>query len=108
MSTTRRFGVLALSVAVAAGCGEKARVVGAGGTAGGAGSTSTGELDASVESLTDMPATGDDLSAPWVGPCSAQHPCEAGRCFESQCLPDNGACTDDNECQNDTWCYCAG
>ena len=52
---------------------------------------------------------GDDAGK-WSGPCDeVVHPCDPGqRCFESQCIPDQGTCVSDNECQNDTWCHCRG
>ncbi len=41
--------------------------------------------------------------------CDDQHPCPMGKmCFEGQCLPDNGTCMTDDECQNDTYCDCLG
>jgi FG-GAP-like repeat len=41
--------------------------------------------------------------------CDPQHPCPAGKvCFENGCIPDNGTCTGDDDCQNDSYCLCQG
>ena len=51
---------------------------------------------------------GPDLAVPGVA-CSDQNPCPMGkRCVDGTCLPDNGSCVNDNTCENDTYCDCAG
>ena len=41
--------------------------------------------------------------------CDDARPCPTGqRCHQSVCIPDNGTCSDDNQCQNDTYCDCTG
>jgi hypothetical protein len=41
--------------------------------------------------------------------CSQTDPCPAGNvCFDGQCIPDNGSCTSDDDCENDTYCDCTG
>ncbi|MSP61074.1 MAG: hypothetical protein EXR72_12160 [Myxococcales bacterium] len=67
-----------------------------------------------------LPPRGIDLAVPVLGDggtsdlsvsvdqCDEQHSCPPGkRCFNNQCIPDNGVCQDDNQCQNDTYCVCA-
>src|SRR5205807_2066167 len=43
-----------------------------------------------------------------AAPCSATKPCAGSlRCYAGQCIPDNGTCLADNDCQNDTYCNCS-
>ncbi|HLH28393.1 MAG TPA: VCBS repeat-containing protein [Acidimicrobiales bacterium] len=42
-------------------------------------------------------------------PCGDGAACPAGdRCWSGACIPDNGPCATDDQCQNDTWCACPG
>jgi hypothetical protein len=39
--------------------------------------------------------------------CDADTACPSGRrCIDGMCLPDNGTCLTDNDCENDTFCAC--
>ena len=52
----------------------------------------------------------EDLAMP-VDPvnCDDTHPCKTGkRCYMGTCIPDNGTCQTDNDCQNDSYCDCTG
>src|SRR5947209_10872938 len=62
------------------------------------------------ESTSDLAVSFTDDGGNWNGPCDdAQHPCAQGqRCYMSMCIADNGNCTSDNDCQNDTYCDCTG
>jgi len=56
----------------------------------------------------DLAAAYDDPTGSWSGPCDPlAHPCAPGqRCFEGGCVVDNGGCTTDEDCQNDSFCQC--
>ena len=43
-----------------------------------------------------------------LGPCDDQlNPCAAGlRCFQSACILDDGTCSVDDDCEDDSWCDC--
>src|SRR4051812_10786396 len=58
----------------------------------------------------DLAVTFADDGGVWNGPCDdVDHPCRQGeRCYMSMCIQDNGGCTDDNQCENDTYCDCTG
>src|SRR5262245_39419316 len=62
----------------------------------------------------DGGASGSDINfnfdfAGQQASCDDQHPCPPGRrCYDSMCIPDNGTCANDDECQNDTYCDCTG
>jgi hypothetical protein len=62
----------------------------------GDGGKGNGDMSASVF---DFAGTG--------GPCSDTNPCPQGqRCLEMVCIPDNGTCNTDSDCENDTYCDC--
>ncbi len=51
-------------------------------------------------------ATAEDAAVP---NCAQGTPCPSGqRCYQADCIPDNGLCQTDDECQNDTYCDCLG
>ena len=39
--------------------------------------------------------------------CNDSTACPTGQRCVTFCIPDNGTCSDDNDCQNDTYCYCS-
>jgi hypothetical protein len=42
-------------------------------------------------------------------PCDDTHPCPSGQlCYASHCIPDNGPCVSDDDCENDSYCDCTG
>jgi hypothetical protein len=56
----------------------------------------------------DMTINFGDGGPPFMG-CDDQHACPTGqRCFMNQCIPDNGTCNSDDDCENDTYCDCTG
>ena len=53
---------------------------------------------------TDDADAGSDLG---LTACDGVHPCAGGaRCHLGFCIPDNGACAGDDDCQGDTYCDC--
>src|SRR5438128_2259981 len=58
---------------------------------------------------TDQPDLGALSDGTSGMPCDATHPCAgAERCHASVCIPDNGPCATDDDCENDAYCDCGG
>ena len=60
-----------------------------------------------VDPNADLSALGHDMAHT---PCDdATNPCPNKlRCFAGQCIADDGTCSVDNDCQNDSYCVCTG